>query len=174
MTAAEEPGQTGALWGFKSGSRSFKPSLLFSLCVPCRRHGRCHTSSWWLEGSPAYIWACRAAVCRRLPVCGLTLQCVDLEIVKLKSAGFPARSLALFPASPTALSVTLSSNTRWQAFSTPTSSAKLKYLITIQRYNSNITGRLKDNTSVTTSFIFPCSLYPCFTGRSLQSSFSNR
>ncbi len=27
-------------------------------------------------------------VCSGLPVCGLTLQCVDLEIGKLKSAGF--------------------------------------------------------------------------------------
>lgn len=142
--------------------------MLFFLSVPHRRQ----TSSWWLEGSPAYISAHTSTVCSGLPVCGLTLQCVDLEIGEAKVgrlfSWITASSLSLspFPPSPAALSVTLSSNTIWQAFNTATSTAKLKYLITIHQYNSNITGRLKDNTSVTTSFIFsPCSLYPCFTGR---------
>lgn len=65
-------------------------------------------------------------VCCELPVCGHTSQCVDLKIP------------------PTHTHTVRQQN-----------SAELKYLITIHRYNSNLTGRLKANTSVTTSFILP-------------------
>lgn len=82
-----------------------------------------------LQGSAAHIWP----VCSGLPVCGLTFQCADFR-------GLP-------------VSVTPSSRTRWRALGAATSAAKLKYLITIQQYNWNMRGGLKDKTSVTTCFI---------------------
>lgn len=51
------------------------------------------------------------------------------------------------------VSVTPPPRTRWRALSAATSAAELKYLITIQQYNWNMRGGLKDKTSVTTCFI---------------------
>lgn len=113
-------------------------------------------------------------VCSGLPVCGLTLQCVDLEIGKLKSPGFSVGSgLSLcLSVSPLLLFLFFPALCLSQCCPIPdgrrsTGRAKLKYLITIHQYNSNIMGRLKDNSSVTISFISPplCYLYPCFTER---------
>jgi len=88
---------------------------------------------------------------------------------------FPSLSLSLSLSLSFSLSLSLSLSlsspvchnvVQYQMVGVQRGDYKLKYLITIHQYNSNIMGRLKDNTSVTMSFTPPPrSLYPCFTAK---------
>lgn len=94
---------------------------------------------------------------------GLTSQCADLEILKEVvglAAGeqrHPPHPLSVQTHTHThtvthSASVNPSTQTRW--LMPRLSLTKLKYLITIHRYNSNIVPWLKANATVTVSFIF--------------------
>lgn len=73
--------------GKRPASRAKNPTIFVSFSLfslDASRPTLC--AGDWTDLQP--ISAHTNSVCSGLPVCGLTLQCVDLEIGKLKSAGF--------------------------------------------------------------------------------------